>query len=156
MEMINPKNTDVVDANYIFDTLEKTWVASFATKAITGAIVLLSSFLVPIAPLIWIMVFLVIADFLTGIFASKFPKDKSKVVEIQSTKMTRSITKLAMYGISIIAWHGIGVVFMPSVQLAYFSSAFIAFTEIKSLDENFKIMTGVSIYDELKSKIKLK
>jgi len=147
----------MIDLNYIADTIDKTWFTCLFGKITTGIALMFSSFFIDIYPFIWLTIFLVISDFITGIIAAKYPKDKAKKVNIESTKIMRSVFKFSMYGIAICVWHGIGKVFMNGqVELVYFCSAFIAFTELKSIDENFRTMIGVSIYEQLKDKIKLK
>ena len=66
----------------------------------------------------------------------------------------RSVYKFTMYGLAIIIWHGISITFFPSIQLAYMAAAFICFTELQSIDENYKIIIGDSLLTKMKSKIK--
>lgn len=151
---ITEKNQSMIDLNYMTETIEKTWHQAFLVKLFGGFVVTLTSFFVPIAPFIWLTVGLVLADFITGIIASKYPKNKDKKVCIESSKIMRSVYKFAMYGIAIIVWHSISQVFLPTVELAYFATFFIAYTELKSLDENYKIIIGESLLDKMKEKIK--
>ncbi len=160
MPQINSKT--MVQFNYLVEVAEKTWIASFGSKALISIGVLVGSilaeiylFIEPITSLIMLTVWLVMADFITGIIACKFPKDKTQKVEIESTKMGRSIAKMLMYAISIIAWHGIGKVLIPSVEMAYFACVYISFTEIQSLDENGVKILGFSIFDKIKDKVKM-
>ena len=153
MEITN-KNQNMVDLSYMVQILDKTWLSGFALKIIGGSVVTLTAFFIPIQPFIWMTVGLVIADFISGIIASKFPKDKTKKVEIQSSKLMRSVLKFTVYGLSIIIWHGISITFFPSIQLAYMAAAFICFTELQSIDENYKIIIGESLLTKMKSKIK--
>ena len=154
MDIIKEENQSMIDLNYMTDTIQKTWHNAFLTKFFGGAVVTLTSFFMPIAPFIWLTVGLVFADFITGIIASKYPKNKDKKVCIESSKIMRSVYKFAMYGIAIIVWHSISKVFLPTVELAYFATFFIAYTELKSLDENYKIIIGESLLDKMKEKIK--
>jgi hypothetical protein len=153
---ITEKNQSMIDLNYMVETFDKTWMNAFAFKALGGVIVTITSFFMPIQPFIWLTLGLVFADFATGIMASRYPKDKDKKVTIQSSKVMRSVYKMGMYGIAIIIWHSIGLVFFPTFELAYFATFFIMFTEINSIDENYKIIIGDSLLTKMKSKIKIK
>jgi len=150
------QNQSMIDLNYMTDTINKTWHQAFLAKLLGGFVVTLSSFFVPIAPFIWLTVVLVFADFITGIIASKYPKDKTKKGCIESSKIMRSVYKFTMYGVAIIIWHSISKVFLPTVELSYFATFFITYTELISLDENYKIIIGESLLDKMKEKIKLK
>jgi hypothetical protein len=150
------QNQTMIDLQYMVDMLDRTYFNAFCIKLFSGAVVTVTAFFIPIQSFIWMTLGLVLGDFISGIIASKFPKDKTKAVNIQSSKLMRSVYKMSLYGLSIIIWHGISITFFPSIQLAYMAAAFICFTELQSIDENYHTIIGESLLTKMKTKIKLK
>lgn len=102
------------------------------------------SFFAPIT--LWIVAigFFVFADFVTGLL-----KAKRNGYKIESKKMFRSIPKFVAYGIAVIIAQILMVIFeidFPAVKLV---TGFIAFIEIKSIDENIEAITGHSLFGDI-------
>jgi uncharacterized protein YacL len=120
------------------ETLSKYFAASFA---------FFISYFTPAVPLMLAIGFFVIADFITGIMAAKKREE-----EITSKKMRNTVTKGIGYMIAIL----VGLVFqnhfMPNFEIMKIVSGVIAFVEIKSLDENFRIITGKSLFKQFLNK----
>lgn len=108
-----------------------------------------SSFLVPTAPFLGIVLFLVFADFITGIRAAVKRGER-----LSSKGFRRTVEKILLYFIAILASEGMRQVFMPSVPVAYMTALAIAVTEFKSNIENVEQVTGVQIWATIKEALK--
>lgn len=114
----------------LFTSLEALLGATF------GAIL---SFITPIAPFFWLAVGLVVLDTVTGIVAARKRKEK-----INSKGFARLLSKIVVYMASIVACHAVeGVLKVPNVT--YLSVGAIAFTELMSVLENTRVVSGANI-----------
>lgn len=104
----------------------------------------LISFFTPIAWWLLAIGFFVIADFITGILKAKKSGGK-----IESKKMFRTIPKFVGYGLGIIVAHVITILFFPEFPTIKLMAGFIAFIEVKSIDENIKALTGHSLFGDI-------
>lgn len=98
-------------------------------------------------PLAWWLVavgLFVAADFITGILKAKKQKE-----EIKSKKMFNTVTKFVAYGIAIIVSHSLSLLFFPDFPAVKLIAGFVAFIEVKSLDENIKGITGFSLFGDI-------
>jgi len=101
-------------------------------------------FFTPIAPFIIVTTLLVFIDQYTGRRAAR-----KRGEQITSGGMKRTIEKLALYMLSLVAAEAVYRVFLmqtiPSAHLTYGVAAQIAFTELKSNLENVAEVTGTRV-----------
>jgi hypothetical protein len=116
----------------------------FGTNFIGLTLTYLVSFFTPLMPWIIAIGVFVFADLITGMFAAK-----KKGQKIQSNKMFKTIPKFSAYGLGIIVAHVLTLLFIKDFPAVKLVAGLIAFIEIKSLDENIKAITGVSIFSDL-------
>lgn len=98
-------------------------------------------------PLTWWLVavgLFVGVDFITGIL-----KSKKQGEEIKSKKMFTTVTKFIAYGLGIIVAHSLSLLFFPDFPAVKLIAGFVAFIEVKSLDENIKGITGFSLFGDI-------
>jgi uncharacterized membrane protein len=100
----------------------------------------LFSFFLPIKHFLIFTIFVVFADTVTGIIAAKKRGDK-----ITSKGLYRTSQKVVVYFCGIMIFHGASVTFGLPFQIVYSVSFLIAFTELYSVSENIKSITGVNI-----------
>lgn len=104
----------------------------------------LVSFFTPVTPWIIAIGLFVVADFITGMFAAKKKGEK-----IHSNKMFKTIPKFVAYGLGIVVAHALTLLFFKDFPAVKLVSGLIAFIEVKSLDENIKVLTGHSLFGDL-------
>lgn len=121
------------------NTSIKNWL--FATSAY------LFTIFAPIAKLMLAIGILVIADFITGVLAAK-----KRGEPITSKKMRPTIMKGLGYMIAIIVGFVMQHFFIKDFEVAKIVAGLIAFIELKSLDENFKDITGKSLFTQFLKK----
>ena len=119
------------------NTMSKLFTSLEAlTGAFLGAVL---SFITPIAPFFWLAVGLVILDTITGIIAARKRNEK-----INSRGFARLLSKIVVYMASIVACHGVEIVLkVPNVT--YLAVGAIAFTELMSVLENTRVVSGANI-----------
>ena len=100
----------------------------------------LFSFFLPIKHFLIFTIFVVFADTVTGILAAKKRGEK-----ITSKGLYRTSQKVVVYFCGIMIFHGASVTFGLPSQIVYSVSFLIAFTELYSVSENIKSITGVNI-----------
>jgi uncharacterized membrane protein len=100
----------------------------------------LFSFFLPIKHFLIFTIFVVFADTVTGIIAAKKRGEK-----ITSKGLYRTSQKVVVYFCGIMIFHGASVTFGLPSQIVYSISFLIAFTELYSVSENIKSITGVNI-----------
>jgi len=105
-----------------------------------GLLGMLGSFLIPIVPFLALCGLLILADTITGIRAAIKRGEKPN-----SRKASRVIDKTLVYGFSILACHGVEVVMKLPDSVTYFAVGAIAFTELMSVLENTRVVSGVPI-----------
>jgi uncharacterized membrane protein len=98
------------------------------------------SFFLPIKHFLIFTIFVVFADTVTGIIAAKKRGEK-----ITSKGLYRTSQKVVVYFCGIMIFHGASVTFALPSQIVYSVSFLIAFTELYSVSENIKSITGVNI-----------
>lgn len=119
----------------IGDVFEFTNIKIFLAKVL----VLVLAFLAPIYSIIFGMLFLVACDLITGVIAAFKKKEK-----ITSSKLSRTISKVLVYLVTIVITHVINdhLLFGPDVvPLESLVTSYIALTELKSILENLDKMT---------------
>ena len=100
----------------------------------------LFSFFLPIKHFLIFTIFVVFADTVTGIIAAKKRGEK-----ITSKGLYRTSQKVVVYFCGIMIFHGAGITFGLPSQIVYSVSFLIAFTELYSVSENIKSITGVNL-----------
>lgn len=104
------------------------------------------SFLEPIGVLfLWLLIF-IMADFISGIYASLI---EGKIVT--SHKMQKTIIKFVMYATSIFLLHGIDIYMLPflDLYLARIGCTLICGIELYSIFENCYRITGNVVFKVL-------
>ena len=118
-------------------------VTKFITSLETylyGLVGLASGFVVPIRPLLFLCGGLIILDTITGIRAARRRGEKP-----DSRKASRIIDKTVVYVSAILGCHAVEVVLKIPITMAYFATGAIAFTELFSILENTRKVTGTNI-----------
>jgi uncharacterized membrane protein len=100
----------------------------------------LFSFFFPIKHFLIFTIFVVFADTVTGIIAARKRNEA-----ITSKGLYRTSQKVVVYFVGIMIFHGASVTFGLPSQIVYSVSFLIAFTELYSISENIKSITGVNI-----------
>ena len=98
------------------------------------------SFFIPIKGFLIFTVFVVFADMATGIMASR--KEGQK---ISSKGLYRTTEKIVVYFVSILIFEGAKNTFLIPVPITYMVAMMIAATELFSIAENVKRITGVEL-----------
>ena len=109
----------------------------FAVALTTGFIF---SFFFPIKHFLLFTIGVVIADTITGIKASR-----KEGKPITSKGLYRTTEKIVVYFTSILIFHGAQLTFAIPVPIVYLVSSVIAGTELFSVAENVKRITGVNL-----------
>ena len=99
-----------------------------------------ASFVLPIGHFLLFTVFAVFADTVTGLMAAKKQQEP-----ITSTKLKRTIEKIVIYFVAIMIFRGAEITFKLPVPITYMTAMLIASTELWSIAENTKKMTGVNL-----------
>ena len=100
----------------------------------------LFSFFLPIKHFLIFTIFVVFADTVTGILAAKKRKEP-----ITSKGLYRTSQKILTYFCGIMIFHGASITFGLPSQIVYSVSFLISFTELYSVSENIKSITGVNL-----------
>jgi uncharacterized membrane protein len=100
----------------------------------------LFSFFLPIKHFLIFTIFVVFADTVTGIIAAKKRGEK-----ITSKGLYRTSQKVVVYFCGIMIFHGASVTFVLPSQIVFSVSFLISFTELYSVSENIKSITGVNL-----------
>lgn len=127
-------------------------IQSIMLSGLAGSI---ATFFVGIQGFLVLSISLVIADWITGVMASR----KRKMIEakkeniklrrvIESKRLRDTVDKGVSYMLFILASEGICWVFMEKIDwqfcpITYIAAAYIAYTEYKSLSENVEEITGM-------------
>ena len=109
----------------------------FAVALTTGFIF---SFFFPIKHFLLFTIGVVIADTITGIKAAK-----KEGKAITSKGLYRTTEKIVVYFTSILIFHGAQLTFAIPVPITYMVAMMIAATELFSVAENVKRITGVNL-----------
>lgn len=119
---------------------------------VTSALIWLSVYFMPVYPCILILGFFMFCDYLTGAGAAiKIGGWK----EYKSKKMRHTVIKLIEYGVGILVAHVIQKEFLQDIFPALkVVSGFIAYIELKSINENIEKSTGVNLFKNVLGKLK--
>ena len=94
------------------------------------------------------IIFLILIDTLTGVWASLKMNDL-----ITSRRAGRIISKLLLYPISIIVAKVAQLYLTPSIPWIQVVSGIIAIVEVKSIFENISIILGYDLWNRIKEAI---
>jgi uncharacterized membrane protein len=100
----------------------------------------LFSFFLPIKHFLIFTIFVVFADTVTGIMAAR-----KRGEAITSKGLYRTSQKVVVYFVGIMIFHGASITFGLPSQITYSVSFIIAATELFSISENIKSITGTNI-----------
>jgi uncharacterized membrane protein len=100
----------------------------------------IASFFIPIKGFLLFVIFVVFSDTFTGILAAKKRKET-----ITSKGLYRTSQKILTYFCGIMIFNGASITFGLPSQIVYSVSFLISFTELYSISENIKSITGVNI-----------
>jgi uncharacterized membrane protein len=100
----------------------------------------LFSFFFPIKHFLIFTIFVVFSDTVTGILAAK-----KRGEPITSKGLYRTSQKVVTYFCGIMIFHGASITFQLPSQITYSVSFIIAATELFSISENIKSITGTNI-----------
>jgi len=120
----------------IYNLLKQSY-GFFAVALTTGFIF---SFFFPIKHFLLFTIGVVIADTVTGINAAK-----KEGKAITSKGLYRTTEKIVVYFTSILIFHGAQLTFAIPIPIVYLVSSVIAGTELFSVAENVKRITGVNL-----------
>lgn len=118
---------------------------SFITKIIVATFILL----LPIKAVALTLGFLIFADLFTGIW--KAIKNKE---QITSRKMSETVSKMVLYQLAIIVAFVAETYIFFGIPITKVASGYIASTEIKSIFENIGTITGIDLWEKIKSLLK--
>ncbi len=118
-------------------------------KYIYTALAWLFIFFSPATPFILLVGFFVVADTITGVAAAK-----NREETITSKKFRRAVSKYIVYGVAVLVAHVIQTQFFPDFPALKLIAGFIAYSELMSIDENIKDITGVSLFTYFIKKLK--
>ncbi len=104
--------------------------------------------LLPIRPVMIAVSILVIADFVTGIWAAK--KEKQRIT---SNALRRSVAKTLAYQSTVIVAFIIEKYLLDGMPVVKVVAGLIAITEGKSFFENIHRITGIDFWSEILTKI---
>jgi uncharacterized membrane protein len=100
----------------------------------------LFSFFLPIKHFLIFTIFVVFADTVTGILAAR-----KRGEPITSKGLYRTSQKVVVYFVGIMIFEGAKITFSLPLNITYMVAFTIATTELYSISENIKSMTGVNI-----------
>lgn len=131
----------------MINLIEKMLAASTGKAAFIILLSAIWQFIAPIGDFIFLIVFLLIADFITGIWAAS-----KRGETINSKGFRRSFQKIVVYALSLIGAEYIRIIMFKELQLnvAYPIAMLIVITEFKSISENTLTITGVDIWERIK------
>jgi len=101
--------------------------------------------LTPVAPIIYTLTFVIICDFLFGLYRAYKCKE-----EITSRKMAQTLPKLLLYNLIIIALFLVDKYVMNTgIGLEKVAATLMILIEMKSVDESFKSIFGYSLWNKV-------
>ncbi len=106
------------------------------------------AYFAPLAPLVNCILFFILIDFITGVYASHKLKKK-----FSSHRLRGTIEKFVLYSLSVILAYMFQVEYLSYVNLAQIVGGFIAGNELLSIYENITNITGLNLKDKVKGYI---
>ena len=118
---------------------------------LVGFIAWLGVYFNPTFSMILIVGFFIMSDTILGILAARKLGTLDHKV---SRKFRPALDKFIGYGIVVLVAHVIETRFLPDFPALKVISGYLMFIELKSMDENFKVIAGISIFSSIIKKIK--
>ena len=123
----------------------KTWIITHFSNLIIATVAILS----PVVPLLLTIGFLIVIDFIFGMYRAHKTGEK-----ITSRKMGNTISKILLYNLMVISVYFLDhYILKTGLNLEKIAASLIGIVELKSLDESFVKLFGWSIYDKIKKAI---
>lgn len=138
------KTRSKTGAAMVFISKIKTSVWYGYIAAVLGVVI---SFILPIAPFLYLTIAIVLVDMVTGIRAAKKRGEK-----ITSAGFSKTVEKFVLYTLAILLSEGIRNVLFEALPITYVVTTIIVLTEFKSILENIESVTGVPFLEALKKK----
>ena len=114
-------------------------------KYLSSIIASIFGVLTPVAPIIYTLTFVIMCDFVFGIYRSYKAKE-----EITSRKMAQTLPKLFLYNLIIICLFFVDkYVIQTGIGLEKIACSLMVMIELKSCDESFKTIFGYSLWNRL-------
>ena|SRR6218665_893797 len=109
---------------------------------------MVGAFFAPIAGYILYITLILIADLITGLLKAKKINNGDLPANeyIKSRKLWTSVSKWLLYVLAIMVAHGAMVTFWPNIEIAKGVLMALTVIEVKSMDENMKVILGYSIF----------
>jgi len=113
------------------------------------------AFFLPISGILFLIGFAIIVDTLTGLWKAKKLK-----IKITSRKLSAIISKLFLYELAVIGFYLIDFWILNDIILKFFSvplmltkilSLVLVSIEVMSINENYKAVKGIDIWQAMKS-----
>lgn len=108
------------------------------------AVCFLISYFMPIAEWLAVIIFAVITDMVTGISAALKKKE-----QIKSRRMVDTIFKINSYFLCIMLAFIIENSLKMDIPAVKILGALVLSVELKSIDENIKVITGISVFNSI-------
>ena len=121
----------------------------------TKLIGIVASFFLPISGILFLIGFAIFVDTLTGLWKAKKLK-----IKITSRKLSAIISKLFLYELAVIGFYLIDYFILNDIILKFFSvplmltkilSLVLVSIEVMSINENYKAVKGIDIWQAMKS-----
>ena len=115
---------------------------------------IICSFFLPISGILGLLFALILADTATGIWKAKHLKQ-----QITSRKLSAVISKLVLYELAVVLFYLIDYYILNDIILTFFSvplmltkilALVLASIEVMSINENFKVVKGIDIWQSMK------
>ncbi len=115
---------------------------------------IICSFFLPISGILGLLFALILTDTATGIWKAKHLKQ-----EITSRKLSAVISKLVLYELAVVLFYLIDYYILNDIILTFFSvplmltkilALVLASIEVMSINENFKVVKGIDIWQSMK------
>ncbi len=118
-----------------------------------GLLLWVGIYFYPTYNMILMIGFFIIADTILGILAAK---KKGTLEHKVSKKYRPALDKFVGYGVVIFVAHVMEKEFVSTFPAMKIITGYLVFIELKSIDENFHTLSGISIFKALSDKLKLK
>ncbi len=115
---------------------------------------IICSFFLPISGILGLLFALILTDTATGIWKAKHLKEK-----ITSRQLSTVISKLVLYELAVVLFYLIDYYILNDIILTFFSvplmltkilALVLASIEVMSINENFKVVKGIDIWQSMK------
>lgn len=116
---------------------------------VSSIVIWLWAYFSPTFPMILSIGFFIACDTITGLVAATRNKEK-----IESKKLRDGVFKFIQYGIAVLVAHVIETLFVPQFPTMKVISGFLAYIELKSMNENIEKSHGINVFKLILKKLK--